>query len=34
MAFLVEIVLGTNGNLFNLRWLPGISADPGKGPIL
>ena len=31
---LIEIVDGFNGNLFNLRWLPGKSADPGKGPIL
>ena len=34
IVFLVEIVVGTLGNLFNLRWFPGRRADPGKGPIL
>ena len=34
IKFLVEIVTGLIGNLFNLRWLPGNNADPGKGPIL
>ena len=34
IEFLVEIVEGASGNLFNLRWLPGNRAEPGKGPIL
>ena len=34
IRFFVDIVVGTLGNLFNFRWFPGRSADPGKGPIL
>ena len=33
MPILEEIVEGARGNLFNLRWLPGNNAEPGKGPI-
>ena len=33
IADLVDIVVGSAGNLFNLRWLPGKRAEPGKGPI-
>mgnify|MGYP003316332629 CR=1 FL=1 len=33
MVSLEEIVEGARGNLFNLRWLPGNNAEPGKGPI-
>ena len=33
IVFFVDIVVGTAGNLFNLRWLPGKRAEPGKGPI-
>ena len=31
---LVDIVVGTLGNLVSFLWLPGRRADPGKGPIL